>query len=105
MTDRVVRFTEEFFNRLDELLPEERGPDGTPSVTDFVLHDLPAVRDRLAGDYLHWTLPSNDPDVRVYIGAGLLVHRFAIFVYLEGDSVEVIGLAIERRSEEEPPDH
>jgi hypothetical protein len=47
--DRTVRFTEQFFDRLDELLPEQRASDGTPSITDFLLLDLPAIRDRLAG--------------------------------------------------------
>jgi hypothetical protein len=50
VTERQVRFTEQFFERLDSLLPTERGADGTPSVTDFLLLDLPAVRDRLASD-------------------------------------------------------
>lgn len=48
--ERQVRFTEQFFDRLDTLLPSERGADGTPSVTDSVLLDLPAVRDRVAAD-------------------------------------------------------
>ena len=46
--DRQVRFTEEFFERLDVLLPEERGTDGTPSVTDFLVFEVPPIRDRLA---------------------------------------------------------
>jgi hypothetical protein len=37
--ERQVRFTEQFFDRLDTLLPSERGTDGTPSVTDFLLLD------------------------------------------------------------------
>jgi hypothetical protein len=86
--DRQVRFTEQFFERLDLLLPGERGADGTPSVTDFLLLDLPRVRDRLAGDYEGNTLPTDDPNVRVYVGAGVLVSRFAIFVALEADAIE-----------------
>jgi hypothetical protein len=42
---------EQFFNRLDWLLPGERGTDGTPSITDFLLLDLPATRDAFAADY------------------------------------------------------
>ena len=95
MADRVVRFTEEFFERLDQLLPEKRSSSGTPSVTDFLLHDLPTVRDRLAEGYHDWTLPSDDPDVRVYIGAGLLVSRFAIFTTLDGETVSAIWLSID----------
>lgn len=47
VAERIVRFTAEFYDRLDELLPEQRGDDGTPSVTDFLLLDLPRVRDAL----------------------------------------------------------
>jgi hypothetical protein len=51
VTDRRIRFTEQFFDRLDALLPTERGADGAPSVTDFLLLDLPRVRDRLVHDF------------------------------------------------------
>ncbi len=51
MPEVQVRFTEQFFDRLDLLLPDERGLDGTPSVTDFLLFDLPTVRDELATDF------------------------------------------------------
>jgi hypothetical protein len=68
--DRIVRFTEQFFERLDELLPEQRGAGGTPSITDFLLLDLPAIRDRLAAGYELVTMATADPDVRVYIELG-----------------------------------
>jgi hypothetical protein len=93
--DRVVRFTEQFFNRLDWLLPEERGSDGTPSITDFIVHELPRVRDRLASDYIEHTLPTDDADVRVWIGAGILVHRFIVYTAVEGGDVEVFWITIE----------
>lgn len=93
--ERQVRFTEQFFDQLDRLLPGERGADGTPSVTDMLLLDLPRVRDRLAADYEGNTLPTDEPDVRVYVGAGVLVSRFAIFVALEADTVEAFWLSID----------
>jgi hypothetical protein len=93
--ERQVRFTEQFFNRLDVLLPSERGIDGTPSITDFLLLDLPRVRDRLVWDYQGNTLATEDPDVRVYIGAGLLVSRYAIFVAEEGDAIEAFWVSID----------
>ncbi len=93
--ERQVRFTEEFFDRIDTLLPSERGADGTPSVTDFLLLDLPAVRDRLAVDYENNTLATDDPDVRVYIGSGILVQRFAIYTALEADIVDAFWLTID----------
>jgi len=51
---RQVRVDPTFFDRLDELLAPERGSDGTPSATDFLLHDLPAIIDLLAED---WSSP------------------------------------------------
>lgn len=94
--NRQVRFTEQFFDRLDELLPSERGPDGEPSITDFLLFDLPSVSDRLRSNYFENTLQTGEPEVRVYIGAGMLVARFAIFVALEGEVVEAFWLSIDR---------
>ncbi|TVR28681.1 MAG: hypothetical protein EA389_00025 [Ilumatobacter sp.] len=88
MPDRIVRFTDQFFDRLDTLLPVERGTDGVPSVTDFLLLDLPAIRDELASNFEDCTLPTDDPDVRVYVGAGVLFRAVAIFVALDGNSVE-----------------
>ena len=72
--ERQVRFTEQFFDRLELLFPTERGVDGTPSVTDFLLLEFPAVRDRLATDFAGSTLATDDPDIRVFIGAGGLTH-------------------------------
>jgi hypothetical protein len=86
--DRQVRFTDQFFDRLDELLPDERREDGTPSVTDFLLFELPAIGDDLADDFEHWTLPTDDPDVRVYIGKGVLVRAYAIYAIYVGEIIE-----------------
>lgn len=96
MADREVRFTERFFDRLDLLLPAERGADGSPSVTDFVVFDLPAVRDDLARDFEGRTMLTDDPEVRVYIGTGVLVGAFAVYVVLEGSVVEAFWLTIDR---------
>ena len=96
VADRQVRFTEQFFDRLDQLLPDERGHDGTPSVTDFLLLELPAVRDDLAEDFEHRTLPTDDPDVRVYIGTGVLVRAYAIHASLVDDIVEAFWLSVDR---------
>ncbi len=70
---RQVRVDPTFFDRLDELFAPERGSDGTPSATDFLLHDLPVVIDLLAEDYFgHTTVVAADPEIRVSITAGLL---------------------------------
>jgi hypothetical protein len=102
VTERQVRFTEQFFERLDSLLPTERGADGTPSVTDFLLLDLPAVRDRLASDLEANTLATDDADVRIYIGAGVLVKRFAIFAVLDGDIVEAFWIMMDVAPDDDP---
>lgn len=92
MSRRRVRVDPNFFDRLDELLPAERGADGTPSTTDFLLHDLPAVIDLLAEDYLNQTTPVVD-DIRVLITAGVLVPYISIYTVLAHDeAVEVIYL-------------
>jgi hypothetical protein len=94
--DRVVRFTEQFFARLELLLPEERGADGTPSITDFLVFDLPAVHAILTRDVEAATLPSDEPDIRVYIGFGAMVSAFAIHVRVAGDgAVEAFWLALD----------
>jgi hypothetical protein len=83
--ERIVRFTEQFFNRLDSLLPEGRGADGTPSVTDFIVHELPRVRDRLAEDFEANTTAAEQADVRVYVSSGILVEVIAVYAALDDD--------------------
>ncbi len=39
------------------------------------------------------------PDVRVYIGAGVLVSRYAIFVAEEGDAIEAFWVSIDLDSD------
>jgi hypothetical protein len=93
--DRVVRFTESFFEDLDRQLPGERSADGVPSRTDFLLHDVPRLRDRLAQDFEANTLAAlgNEP-IRVMIGRGVLVPEVALYAYLVGDDT-VLVIAIE----------
>lgn len=92
MTRRQVRVATSFFDRLDELLPAERGADGTPSATDFLLHDLPAIIDLLAVDFERRTVPvADDPEIRVLVAAGVLVPFVAVYaVRSADDAVEVI---------------
>ena len=96
MPYRIVRFTREFFDQLDEQLPEERPGDGTPSASDFLLFDLPPVRDRLAEDFeLYTTAVPPDARVRLCIGTGVLVPYFALYAMLtERGDVEVLGVTI-----------
>lgn len=99
MPDRVVRFTEQFFDRLGTLLPEERGAEGRPSITDFLLLGLPAIRDRLATAYERVTMTTADPDVCVYVGVGILIARVAVFVALDvTGSVEAFWIEFDEPS-------
>lgn len=103
MPERAVRFTEEFFDRLDSLLPEDRGADGAPSVTDFLAFELPAIRDRLAADYEGSTMPTVDADVRVLVGAGLFVRTVALYAAIDAaGTVTVFWITLDRRDPADP---
>ena len=96
MPERIVRFTEQFFTRLDSLLPEERRADGTPSVTDFIVHEFPRVRDRLAEDFERNTAATDDADVRVRVSAGILVSGIAVYAALDDNgSIACFWLSVE----------
>lgn len=65
---RQVRVSPAFFDRLDELLPDERGEEGEPSTADFLLPEIPALIDVLAEGYEEATLAIDGvPGVRVLI--------------------------------------
>ena len=67
---RQVRVAPSFFDRLDELLPEERTATGKPSATDFLLHEIPTIIDRLAEEYeRHTMVLTAAPEFRVMIAA------------------------------------
>ena len=84
MAERQVRFTDEFFSRLDLLLDEERDPAGTVE-NGLPRFEIPSIRDKLAADYEAATLATDDPLVRVYVGGGRLVAGVAVDVTLAPD--------------------
>ena len=93
---RRVVVLPEFFDRLDELLPEERTASGRPSTADFALHDLTAIIDTLADDYMGSTIPVRDTDTRLLVTAGMMVSYVAIYVRLRpDDTVEVLSLDLD----------
>lgn len=97
MSRRRVVVRPEFFERLDELLPEERTPAGDPSTADFVLHDLTAAIDAVAEDFESTTLPVEGSDVRVFVFAGMTIPYVAIYVReLNESTVEVLTLDVEQ---------
>jgi hypothetical protein len=96
--DRVVRFTDEFFRELDLLLSDDRTDDGAPSRIDFLLYDLPRLRDQLAKDFEGSTLPAvGSEPMRVLVTSGLLVARVALYAQLAADAgvIEVLGVDLD----------
>jgi len=96
-TRRQVRVAQSFFDRLDDLLPDDRGTDGEPSATDFLLHDIPPIIDALAEDFDGATLAVGEVEgVRVLITAGVLVPMMAVYVALTDDgAAELIYLDLD----------
>jgi hypothetical protein len=79
--------------------PKQTGTMGPNQASElnhrFLLFDLPAVSDQLSSNYEDYTLETGDPEVRVYIGAGILIARFAIYVALERNVVEAFWLTVD----------
>lgn len=94
---RQVRVTEHFFDRLDDLLPESRTATGGPSAADFLLHEMPAIIDRLAASFEASTLAvDDDPDLRVLITADVMVTYIAVYAVLTSDgAIEIIYLELD----------
>jgi hypothetical protein len=97
MPDRPVRFTETFFHDLDYYLASERDEAGNPSTMDFMLHDLPRLRDALSSDFEANTMPVPEHSpLRVLVASGTLVASVAVYALLStSDEVVVIALEIE----------
>lgn len=95
---RQVRVTDQFFDRLDLLLPQERSADGLPSGADFLLHEMPKIIDALAEDHLGVTLPVADvDDVRMLITSGIMVAFIVVYVVVAVDGgIELVSLDLER---------
>jgi hypothetical protein len=91
---RLVRVAPGFFDRLDELLSSERSATGTPSATDFLLHEIPPIIDRLAEDYeTATTMVPSLPGVRVLVSAGFLVPYMSVYTVVAADgAVEIVYL-------------
>jgi hypothetical protein len=94
---RQVRVAQSFFDRLDELLPQERGPRGQPSTVDFLLHEMPTIIDGLAQAYETVTAALTElSEVRVLITAGLLIPYIAVYAVIAADdAIELIYLEID----------
>ena len=97
MPDRAIRFDPTFFDDLDRLFATERSAHGAPSRMDFLLYDLPPLRDSLAADFAGSTVAMQPgAPARVIIGAGVLCTAIAMWVVLgPDDAVHVVGLNVQ----------
>ena len=69
---RPVKVGDPFFELLDQQLGSERGLNGEPTATDFLLADLPPIA--TAFDELIMPIPDR-PDYRAALSTGILVPR------------------------------
>ncbi len=98
MNRREVRVADSFFARLDEQLGNERGADGKPSATDFIVIDLPTVVEQFAVgfDDLAEAIPGV-PSLRMFVGTGALVHAYVVQgIQISGDIIELVAIDIEQ---------
>jgi hypothetical protein len=65
-------------------------------VTDFIVHELPRIRDRLSEDFEGNAVAAGQPDVRVYVSGGILATSIAVYAALDDDGdVEAFWLSVE----------
>ena len=97
MTRRQVRVDPGFFEDLDAQLRPDRGPNGEPSSTDFLVIDLPTIVDRFAEDFGALTLAYHGrSDYRVLVSMGTLVATSVVIGQLVADdTVVLMGIDIE----------
>jgi hypothetical protein len=97
MSERQVRFLQSFFDDLDRQLPDERGTSGGPSAVDFLLYDLPPIRDALAIDFAGaTTVVPGFGQLRVFLGTSTLVRGVAVYALLATDDhVDVVGIEVD----------
>lgn len=94
---RNVRVGDGFFHQLDTQLGPDRGPNGEPSATDFLVLELPIVVDRFATAFTE--LPEiieGFPAGRMLIARGLLVKAFAVYgIEVLDGSIDLIGVELD----------
>lgn len=90
-----MRVAPGFFDELDDQLGPDRGPNGAPSSTDFLVLDLPTIVERFAEDFdsLPLAYPGRS-DYRVLTATGTLVAT-AVVVGQSVDDDTIVLLAIE----------
>lgn len=96
MNRREVRVSDSFFDELDARLGSQRGADGEPSATDFIVVDLPRIVEEFALQFD--SLPEAVQGVsaaRMLIGVGALVTAYVVHgVETSAGVVELIGIEL-----------
>ncbi len=83
---RPVKVDDRFFELLDQQLGSERGPNGEPTATDFLLADLPPIAERFSTEFDELIQPiPGRPDYRSALSAGVLVPRILVTGVLDAD--------------------
>jgi hypothetical protein len=87
-----------FSNNSGELLPNERGENSEPSITDFLVIEVPVIVERFANGFDGLAeIVDGVPAGRMLIASGLLVSMFVAFdILLVDGSIEVVGLDIDQ---------
>jgi hypothetical protein len=94
---RTVRVSHDVFDELERVLGAERGPNGEPSVNDFLTIDLLPIVDAFAErfDGLPEAVPGRS-DYRLLIAAGVLVRGVAVIGQLGPDgSIELLSIRLD----------
>jgi len=94
---RAVRVDQTFFDDLDRQLGSDRGPNGEPSTTGFIVIDLPTVVEEFAThfDALPIAYPDR-PDYRVLVIGGTLAAAAVVIGQLVADdSIVLLGIELD----------
>ncbi len=94
---REVRVADSFFAELEAQLGSQRGPNGQPSVTDFIVLDLPVVAERFAAssDELPEAI-AGVPSIRMCIGSAALVREYVVHgIETPDGAVNLVGIEID----------
>lgn len=104
VTRRTVRVDAQSSTELDVLLGEERGPNGEPSASDFLLIELSTIAERF--DELLRLCPERD-DYRYPVAGGRLVYAVVVVGQLidnnsiseliDNNSISLFGIEIDLR--------
>ena len=89
---RVARVTDAFFEQLDDAHGVDRGPNGEPSASEFIILELPPIVERFATDL------EGPPEIIEGVPAGrMLARAVAVFGLATSDlTIDLIGVTIER---------